>query len=134
MARRTQPADAVQPLRRPGAARQRAAIARGLADEPEILLLDEPFGALDALTRDALNLEPQRIRMQTGYTAVLVTHAINEAILFADHIAVFSARPACVEALIGGKLPHPRAPDVRASAAFQAIAATLRRLPAMGAG
>ena len=124
----------MQPLRRPGAARQRAAIARGLADEPEILLLDEPFGALDALTRDALKLELQRIWVQTGCTAVLVTQAINAAIFLADRIAVFSARSACVEALIGGKLPHPRAPDVRACPAFRAIAATLRRLLAMGAG
>ena len=72
--------------------------------------------------------------MQTGCTAVLVTHAINEAIFLADRIAVFSARPAGIEALIEVDLPRPRAPEVQASAAFQAIAATLRRLLAAGAG
>ena len=117
-----------------GGMRQRAAIARALADEPEILLLDEPFGALDALTRDALNLELQRIWMQTGCTAVLVTHAINEAIFLADGIAVLSVRPVGIEALIEMALLRPRAPDVQGSAAFQAIAGRLRGLLAMGAG
>ena len=117
-----------------GGMRQRAAIARALAGEPEILLLDEPFGALDALTRDAMNLELQRIWMQTGCTAVLVTHGINEAIFLADRIAVLSPRPAGIEALIEVPLPHPRAPDVQASPAFLAIAATLRGLLAQGGG
>jgi NitT/TauT family transport system ATP-binding protein len=116
-----------------GGMRQRAAIARALADEPEILLLDEPFGALDALTRDTLNLELQHIWMQTGCTTVLVTHAINEAILLADRIAVLSPRPASIEASIDVPLPRPRARDVQASPAFQAIAATLRHLLAQGA-
>jgi NitT/TauT family transport system ATP-binding protein len=115
-----------------GGMRQRAAIARALAGEPEILLLDEPFGALDALTRDAMNLELQRIWTQTGCTAVLVTHAINEAIFLADRIAVLSPRPGGIEALIEVALPRPRAPDVQASPAFLAIAAMLRALLAQG--
>ncbi len=82
MARWRQPAGAVQRLGRTGAARRRAAIARALGDGPEILLPGEPFGALGALTCDALNLERQRIRMQTGCTAALVTHAISEAIFW----------------------------------------------------
>jgi NitT/TauT family transport system ATP-binding protein len=72
--------------------------------------------------------------MQAGCTAVLVTHAINEAIFLADRIAVFSARPAWIEALIEVTLPRPRAPDVRGGPAFQAMTATRHRLLPMGAG
>jgi NitT/TauT family transport system ATP-binding protein len=110
-----------------GGMRQRAAIARALAGEPDILLMDEPFAALDALTRESMNVELQRIWMQTGCTAVLVTHAINEAVFLADRIAVLSPRPAAIEALIDVPLPRPRTPEMQDSAAFLAIAAGLRR-------
>ena len=110
-----------------GGMRQRAAIARALAGDPDILLMDEPFGALDALNRDAMNLELQRIWMHTGCTAVLVTHAINEAVFLADRIAVLSPRPGRIDSLFDVQLPRPRQPDVQASAEFLAIATKLRR-------
>jgi hypothetical protein len=91
----------------------RADVARALAGEPDILLMDEPFAALDAVTRKSMNVELQRIWMQTGCTAVLVTHAINEAVFLADRIAVMSPRPAVIEALIDVPSPRPRSPEMQ---------------------
>ncbi len=111
-----------------GGMRQRAAIARALAGEPDILLMDEPFAALDALTRAAMNLELQRIWLQTGCTAVLVTHAIEEAVFLADRIAVLSPRPARIEALIAVDLPRPRPADIHETPTFQTLTGKLRRM------
>ncbi len=109
-----------------GGMRQRAAIARALSYNPQILLMDEPFGALDAMTRDAMNLELQRIWMETGKTIVLVTHSISEAVFLADRIVLLSPRPGRIDTVVDVEIPRPRSVDVQARADFQAIAKQMR--------
>ncbi|HVV93337.1 MAG TPA: ABC transporter ATP-binding protein [Hyphomicrobiales bacterium] len=109
-----------------GGMRQRAAIARALSYDPGILLMDEPFGALDALTRDAMNLELQSIWMATRKTVVLVTHSITEAVFLADRIVLLSPRPGRIDTVVDVPFARPRGLDVQASAEFQTIAGALR--------
>jgi NitT/TauT family transport system ATP-binding protein len=109
-----------------GGMQQRAAIARALSYRPEILLMDEPFGALDAMTRDVMNVELQAIWMKTGCTIVLVTHSISEAVFLADRILVLSPRPGRVEATITAPFPRPRPLATQALPKFQAIVSDLR--------
>lgn len=104
-----------------GGMQQRVAVARALATEPEILLMDEPFGALDAQTRSMLQKELLNIFSITKKTIFFVTHDITEAITLADHVYLMSSRPGTIKNYYHIKLPRPRAPEIRLTKAFNDI-------------
>jgi NitT/TauT family transport system ATP-binding protein len=109
-----------------GGMRQRAAIARALSYDPHILLMDEPFGALDAITRDQLNLELQRIWLRQGCTVVFVTHSIPEAVFLGDRVLLLSPRPGRIDTTVDVPFPRPRLTSIQVLAEFQAIVQRLR--------
>ncbi|RZL85784.1 MAG: ABC transporter ATP-binding protein [Variovorax sp.] len=111
-----------------GGMRQRAAICRALIDQPSLLLMDEPFGALDALTRDQMNAELQRIWLETRNTVVFVTHGIAEAVYLADRVVVFSPRPGRIADIIEIDLPRPRKLAVRETPEFGRYTNRIRAL------
>jgi NitT/TauT family transport system ATP-binding protein len=119
-----------------GGMRQRVAICRAIIDDPPLLLMDEPFAALDAFTRDELNLELQRIWEETGKTIVFVTHSIQEAVFLSDRVLVMTKNPGRAEELLEIGLARPRRLGVRDTAEFGAysgrIRETFERLGIMG--
>lgn len=109
-----------------GGMRQRAAIARALSTEPELLLMDEPFGALDALTRERMNLELQRIVLETTSTVVFVTHDIPEAVFLADRVVHMTPRPGRVRQILPVTSAKPREVDITTTPEFNEIVRKLR--------
>jgi len=111
-----------------GGMRQRVSIARALVCRPRVLLMDEPFGALDEITRDRLNEELLRIWQATGTTILFVTHSIPESVFLSQQVLVLSSQPGRVRELVPIDLPYPRELSVRDTPRFTAITAHLRRL------
>jgi NitT/TauT family transport system ATP-binding protein len=109
-----------------GGMQQRVSIARALSFEPDLLLMDEPFGALDEITRDHLNEQLLRLWERTGKTVVFVTHSIPEAVFLSSKIVVMSPRPGRIIDVIDCDLPTDRTLDIRESGAFAGIAHRVR--------
>ncbi|MDA9991141.1 ABC transporter ATP-binding protein [Paracoccaceae bacterium] len=118
----------VYPNELSGGMAQRASICRMLITEPAILLLDEPFSALDELSRDMMNMELQRICREQDATAFLVTHSIQEAVILSDDIYVMKPRPGRVAEIIDVDLPRPRTLNMMTTPKFGAIVDRIRRL------
>jgi NitT/TauT family transport system ATP-binding protein len=116
------------PLGLSGGMAQRVALARALIHEPDCLLFDEPFGALDALTREQMADELLQVWSERKKGIIMVTHSISEAILLSDKILVLSARPARIVKVIHNPFPRPRLPDIRYSTEFLAIGKEIREV------
>jgi NitT/TauT family transport system ATP-binding protein len=115
------------PFELSGGMKQRVALCRALVHDPGILLMDEPFGALDALTRDQMNLDLQRIWLEKRKTVVFVTHSIDEAVFLSDRIIVMTPRPGTIAEIISIDLPRPRTLDVKDTTEFNAFTGHIRK-------
>ncbi len=109
-----------------GGMQHRAALARALTFDPQLLLMDEPFGALDELTRDSLNAQLLQIWQQTGVTILFVTHGISEALFLSDRVVVLSSRPATVKEILETPFPRPRPNALKETERFQEVVRSLR--------
>jgi NitT/TauT family transport system ATP-binding protein len=122
------------PYQLSGGMQQRVAIARALAFEPSILLMDEPFGALDEMTRERMNGEVLRIWQQTGTTILFVTHSIPEAVFLSSRVVVMSPRPGRITKVIDVDLPRPRTEDSRESRRYFELVTAVREALRAGGG
>lgn len=110
-----------------GGMQQRASIARSMIHDPELLLMDEPFGAVDAITRESLNIELQRIRAAARKTVLFVTHSIAEAVFLSNRVVVMSSKPSQVRAVVDIKLPAERGPELLDSAELNILVGQIHR-------
>ena len=124
--------EARRPHELSGGMRQRVAICRALVLEPDVLLMDEPFSALDAITRDEMGGVLLELWQQQAMSAIFVTHSIREAVLLADRVLVMSPRPGRVSHEVVVPFPRPRSPALADTPAFSALCATLRGMIAQG--
>ena len=111
-----------------GGMQQRAAIARALATKPALLLMDEPFGALDEMTRERMNMELHKIWLQTETTIIFITHSIAEAVFLSSRVVVMSARPGRIRQVVAVDLPRPRSEDTREETHFFELVNEVREL------